>query len=68
MIRGLVKWRTARIAKRKEELQQQVAKQTKNIEEQSRQPEMPAGAIAKPATEFGRKQSDQGPTDRHYQS
>lgn len=37
MVWGLVKWRTARIAKRKEELQQQVAIQTKNIEEQSKQ-------------------------------
>lgn len=37
MVWGLVKWRTARIARRKEELQQQVAIQTKNIEEQSKQ-------------------------------
>lgn len=34
---GLVKWRTARISKRKEELQQQVAMQTQNIEKQSKQ-------------------------------
>jgi signal transduction histidine kinase len=31
---GLVKWRTARIAKRKKELQQQVAAQTKNLQSQ----------------------------------
>lgn len=37
VIWGLVKWRTARIARRKKELQQQVAMQTKNIEEQSKQ-------------------------------
>ncbi|MGN6293010.1 MAG: ATP-binding protein [Chitinophagaceae bacterium] len=42
---GLVRWRTARIAKRKEELQQQVAMQTKSIEEQSKQLESQLGQL-----------------------
>lgn len=37
LIWALVKWRTARITKKKEELQQLVAKQTQNIEAQSKQ-------------------------------
>lgn len=37
LIGGVVRWRTARIAKRKEELQELVTLQTQNIEAQSRQ-------------------------------
>lgn len=37
MLWGLVKWRTASIAKRKEELQELVTLQTKNLEQQSEQ-------------------------------
>jgi signal transduction histidine kinase len=37
LIAGLVKWRTATIAKRKEELQELVTLQTKNLEQQSKQ-------------------------------
>jgi signal transduction histidine kinase len=37
LIAGVVKWRTATIAKRKEELQELVTLQTKNLEQQSKQ-------------------------------
>lgn len=42
---GLVKWRTARIARRKEELQELVTFQTQNLEQQSKQLESQLGQL-----------------------
>jgi signal transduction histidine kinase len=49
---GLVKWRTARITKRKEELQQQVVVQTKNIAAQSKQLESQLGRLQSQQTKL----------------